>query len=968
MKLFKRIGGLAFLALAFKNVTASLPSCNTKIIGSVAADGQTISDPKVYCVNSSLLTQGTYCIDGTTIRQVEKDDSTSITGQIYSTSTAGYGVLTSTYGLSTTDTINKESKYQLCNNNLKSTSVSSTTGTTKVFYYFFSSANEIVTSTVGITSYYKCSANGTAGASTTTTTVYDATNCETLDIKTRYYINAATNGITNALVYCTASASCTASENGKANAYYPADVNTENKSILIKCSTESCAEMLSGLDASYTGSKYYISTRTGYLIKCTPASCDNIAVTTESYFINNGVDPYQLIYCTSTSCESITTTSGYYLNGDNSKLIFCSTNGCDSEESPTNFYVSTTPNILIDCTSGSCSYINAKIGIYLAGKVPDKIASGLPAVFFISCDATTCNELSTTESENVKTCNVSGNKCTIKLGKVTSINPEATELIPEGSYCTNAYKTALYFATDTIEVETSNIQPTSSNCIAASSTYYQYYYTVGSIIYHIDDGEISQITAAGYYFINTNTNKLVTGSKIEDFNEDGVKLYKCNGTSCSVVSTPTTTSYYVDVSKRIFKYTGNAFAFAYEKDTLCQFGNSGSSAGCTPSTDMVDTEFCVTSSGELVVVVGDIEAKKSGQCFKSNNINTEIFGYYSHLYRLNMYDATLVDVSGYYIVSLNSNSTTEFKEFSNKNTEIMIYGCNSSSCGVKTLEDNVYYYDRLSNYLVKYDSTNKQWQYPTVDGYALVSEEPGVNYIRHFTIDSSTSKVTLGEKVRDGYYYTIDNEMYGCPNTEGNSCSLITDSMYVMTNTNELYFCTVDSDTKSTACNKQSCILGQIYYIAGYHFRCVAGNMFNILSTKYCNKEDTVIVNYPIAFSESFPSNVKSAVEDIQKHNNSTATVKAGSNHLAVVPGLFTNCTYNKEEKTAQFDLVCIENYVVVNDDEEPKICSTTKAGFVGCNDDADNPDKCNPSSAMTIFLSKIAIAFAALLLTFIIY
>jgi len=374
-------------------------------------------------------------------------------------------------------------------------------------------------------------------------------------------------------------------------------------------------------------------------------------------------------------------------------------------------------------------------------------------------------------------------------------------------------------------------------------------------------------------------------------------------------------------------------------------------------------EFCVTAAGELVIAANDIEAKKEGSCYKAATINNEIFGYSSNLYKLNLYDATLIDNTGYFLVSMNTNSTTEFKEFSNKNSDIVLYGCSLSSCNVRTPEEGVYYYDNISHYLVRYDSAASQWVYPLADGYALISTEPGEQYVRKFTVDSS-NKVTITEKVSDGYYYTTDNEMYECPNTEGSSCDLIDESMYVMTNDNELYYCNVDDDDlTSTVCNKQSCVLGELYYIGGYHFRCVTGNIFNILSTKYCNNDEFVVVNFPTAFSETYPSNVKNAVDEISKNNNNTATVKAGSNHLTVIPGIFTNCTYDKEEKMASFDLVCIENYVVLDNDKEPQICSTSKLGFVGCNEDSENPDKCNPSSAMTIFLSKVAIAFAMVFL-----
>lgn len=818
-----------------------------------------------------------------------------------------------------------------------------TTSATGKAYFFFESNNSLLSQSGTVESGYECTVS-----SGSLTGCKSIDNIQTLE-QNKYYLNAASDSLTTALVnYSTGGSSPVDGKNG---AFYPAD-----KSVgLISCDSEKCEVYKS----SFTGgNSYFLSTLVGYVIKCNANGCDNVPVTSESYFHNaastgSTSTASQLIYCNGSQCEGLTTTAGNYVDEDNKKLIECVAGTCKTNQNVGNFYISPNPNILIDCTDGTCENVQAKIGIYLLGQDGGQ---------FIKCDSSSCNQLSSTEADKIPVCDIQNSKCVVKTSNGN--NSEAQVLLPEGAYCKNEAGTILYFATNTIELEDSIVVTTSSNCIQASQTYFQYYYTVGPTIYHIDDGEVTQITAAGYYFINTSTNKLVTGSKIEDYNNSYVKLYKCNGVSCVVIPNPSTTTYYVDVSKRIFKYTGNTFSFAYDKDVLCNYSNNK----CVPQTDLKSTEFCVTSAGELVIAANDIEAKKSGDCYKSTTINNEIFGYSVNLYKLNLYDATLVDSTGYFLVSMNTNSTTEFKEFSNKNSEIVLYGCSLSSCAVRTPEEGVYYYDNVSNYLVRYDTASSQWVYPTADGYALVSTEPGEKYVRKFTVDSS-NKVTITDKVSDGYYYTTDNEMYECPNTEGSSCDLIDESMYVMTNDNELYYCNVDDDNlASTVCNKQSCVLGELYYIGGYHFRCVTGNIFNILSTKYCNNDELVVVNFPTAFSETYPSNVKNAVDEISKNNNNTATVKAGSNHLTVIPGIFTNCTYDKEEKMASFDLVCIENYVVLDNEKEPQICSTSKLGFVGCNEDSENPDKCNPSSAMTIFLSKVAIAFAMVFLGLMLY
>jgi len=802
-------------------------------------------------------------------------------------------------------------------------------------HFFFEANNKLLKSSGTVDSAYECDFSSNT-----------ISNCQDFEsagvIPNRYYLNAGAESLSAALGnYSSGNVSPV---DGKSGSFYPSTSSIG----LLGCDSEKCEVVKS----SFTGNAYYPSTLVGYIIKCTPNNgCENVPVTSEAYYHNaafSSSSGNQLIYCNGSQCEGLTTTAGNYVDDDTKKLIECVAGTCKTNTNVNNFYISPNPNILIDCTSGTCENVQAKIGIYILGQDGGQ---------FIKCDTSSCNQLSASEAEKIPICDESSKKCVVRSSN--GGNSEAQVLLPEGAYCRNELGTVLYFATNTIELDNSIVVTTSSNCIQANSAYFQFYYTVGPTIYHIDDGEVSQITAPGYYFINTSSNKLVTGTKIEDYNNSYVKLYKCNGVSCVVIPNPSTTTYYVDVNKKIFKYTGNTFSFAYDKDVICRYANNK----CSPQSDLKSMEFCVTAAGELVIAAGDIEAKKEGDCYKASSISNEIFGYSSNLYKLNLFDATLIDSTGYFLVSLNTNSTTEFKEFSNKNSDIVLYGCSLSACTTRTPEEGVYYYDNVSKYLVRYDSAASQWVYPTADGYALISTEPGEQYVRKFVVDSS-NRVTITEKVSDGYYYTTDNEMYECPNTEGSSCDLIDESMYVMTNDNELYYCNVDDDDlTSTVCNKQSCVLGELYYIGGYHFRCVTGNIFNILSTKYCNNDEFVVVNFPTAFSETYPSNVKNAVDEISKNNNNTATVKAGSNHLTVIPGIFTNCTYDKEEKMANFDLVCIENYVVLDNEKEPQICSTSKLGFVGCNEDAENPDKCNPSSAMTIFLSKVAIAFAMVFL-----
>jgi len=66
-------------------------------------------------------------------------------------------------------------------------------------------------------------------------------------------------------------------------------------------------------------------------------------------------------------------------------------------------------------------------------------------------------------------------------------------------------------------------------------------------------------------------------------------------------------------------------------------------------------------------------------------------------------------------------------------------------------------------------------------------------------------------------------------------------------------------------------------------------------------------------------------------------------NPLAV----FTNCTYNVEETKSTFDLVCLSNYVAVDEKtDEVKICNVDQLGYVECVEDEENPKKCSISKA----------------------
>jgi len=143
------------------------------------------------------------------------------------------------------------------------------------------------------------------------------------------------------------------------------------------------------------------------------------------------------------------------------------------------------------------------------------------------------------------------------------------------------------------------------------------------------------------------------------------------------------------------------------------------------------------------------------------------------------------------------------------------------------------------------------------------------------------------------------------------------------------------------------------------------------MKSRYCSYDENVVINFPLALIEELPGNVKQAVKDISRHNNSTAvSYHRGKNYLKSISGIFTNCTYNEEESTSMFDLVCINNYVDVDKEtDEVKICSIEQLGYVECIENEENPEKCNISSdSKSIIPSIVMIIFFILISVIIIF
>jgi len=808
-------------------------------------------------------------------------------------------------------------------------------------------------------------------------------HCEYVSSPKNYYINAGYNKANAPLIYCDAT-NCVTLVADIGNYLSGEIINGSNG--IIKCSSATSCSVISNVNSS---DHYYINNGNDKISKAL-INCYNRVCTTISPSIGNYItdDSSNLIRCDSSiNCYIFAASVGFYdyashsnNGGARKKVIECELKTsiiCEPKEANSGFYVSNTSNVLINCTgNGSkCSTIVAKNGIFRSATtritstsrrrdvdlIDHEERSSKIVYNIIVCSATSCNELSASELAAIPYCTFDNNKCFINNKLSTSTSSVSS--IASGGYCTSSDREIFYFATDTIVPETDILYgstsiytytTTNTNCIKVSNSYANNYFTVSNNIYHIDEGQITQIVNSGFYFINIHTNTLVTGNEIDNYNDEDVKLFKCNDNSCIVIDKPQTTTYIADVNKRIIKYNPNsdAYTFAYENDIICMYSNNK----CTPRSDLKNQEFCITYRGELVLAGSSIKSRETGDCYKSHSINNAIFGYSSQfLYSLTTNFAQIIDETGYYIVSLSTNNTATYKDFTNRNNPVKIYGCVLSQCNEVEPEPGVYYYDPNSRHLFMYD--NGEWISPTTSGYALISTNPNEVHIYKYILNTTNNKVTLKSRATEGYYYTADNEMYFC-DENNDTCSKVDDSGYYFSNSGEMFYCLYDSEgLEKISCTKQSCLIGQFYYIDEKYYRCDSGSIFSLVSSKYCKYDENVIINFFTAYIEEFPSQVKTAIESIAINNNSTAIEPAmNKNYMNVVPGVFTNCTYNSEDKTSTFDLICINNFVSYNKGKDNyEICSAQQLGYVECIEDENNSNKCNVSGAISRYIIKFS-------------
>ncbi|ORY58328.1 scaffoldin [Neocallimastix californiae] len=578
----------------------------------------------------------------------------------------------------------------------------------------------------------------------------------------------------------------------------------------------------------------------------------------------------------------------------------------------------------------------------------------------IRCVGGKCNALSIEEVAAIPICEFNKNKCYITLEY--SMTESATTSLSAGNICTNSDRSIFYFATDTIVVKPNVIAgvtstyvytTTSTNCLEVNESLNDKYFTVDSSIYILDEGSVIQYTDPGYLFINTASNELVTTNDIKSYNDANVKLFYCNGLKCQIENLPNITTYYADVNKRILKYNPEKrdYSFAYDKDIKCIYKDSK----CTPNADLKNQEFCITYKGELALINEDIKNRETGDCYKAKSITSNILGHYNpqrHLYQMNINAAQIIHDTGYFIVNLMNNNTVSMTNVKPRNNKLVLYGCQKSICDEYEPEEGIYYYDDRAKILLQYHEENDQWTKPKNSGYAFISLNPLDSYIYKFSIGRD-DKVIIEGKVPDGYYYTVDGEMYSCDRDR--KCQPIEDSGYYFTKAGQVYYCVYDSEEiYPTECTKQLCVSGQFYYINNKYYRCNPNSDLTQIYSRHCSRRDYSVLNFPVDLTDKYPDNVRRTMRNIIKNNNNSPVVSfpRSKKLLKSVSSIVTNCTYDVEETQVSFDLVCINNQVRISEeDAEVQICSIEQFGYIECIDDDNNPQKCNVSGALLIIL-----------------
>ncbi|OUM63760.1 hypothetical protein PIROE2DRAFT_9622 [Piromyces sp. E2] len=841
--------------------------------------------------------------------------------------------------------------------------------------------------------------------------------CKDLNNPLNYYRNAGIEfePSLSPLVYCSSS-NC--SEVKATTGYYissdtPGDEKTNRGVIYCQESSSECMDIKSNFITKYYINEGVDKNNKG-LIRCTNYQCNSINANSGYYFSDNSS---QLIYCTNSSnCKMADAVDGYYFLADISNqqdIIKCSSSTdkitCEIQKASQGFYISAHKGILIDCLSktGQCFTILAVDGIYRSAttsytsysryvdvnerssmKHNDKVlketssfvnsvqrANNNMVYNIIVCQSGQCNELSASELYDIPYCIFTNNKCFISNDPL--INGEKVKHVATGDYCTNSDRSIFYFATDTIDLEVDTIDvtlstytftTTTTNCVIVSNKYAKNYFTVGNQIIRINEGKITKMTETGYYFINIDKNVLINSAQDESlYNEESIKLFKCDGQRCFVVDKPSDVAYYADINKHIIKYNPETdkYSFPYEKDIICIYDNNR----CTPKYDLHSNELCITYKGELALVFQKIIGYETGPCFKSPSIVSPIYGISQYFYEMNANYARRITTSGYYFTDRSTHGPINVKTLSKSwSSSLYLYGCIDHKCKLEVPEENSYYYDQISQQVLKYE--NSVWHIVETQGYSFIKITPNFSHIH--TISKSVNNISIEMVSENGYYHTIDNNMYDCKYSKDINnilCSAISNNDYYYTIDQKLYYCIYDSENiERTVCNQQLCFPGQLYYFNKFYYRCAGKNsIYEPVAASTCRNLDTVVINYPTFLEKEYPSRVQLMLEYMYEVNIDDIETHYNSSYIPSITGIFDQCQYDENNNISTFNLVCLKNFVALSSVNPPKICSIRRMGFVECVEDEEHPGRCHPDGAWSYLYdikTKFLLMFIILLST----
>ncbi|ORX44894.1 scaffoldin [Piromyces finnis] len=779
------------------------------------------------------------------------------------------------------------------------------------------------------------------------------TNCKISSLQYNYYINSGADNSVKPIIACNKNIYCNTKK--AVSGYY---LVQENSNLLINCKSGiSCEAEDASVGYYYNSANNDNNSSVETVIKCVTSSfLNSVVCTTEKKnvgFYVSGAENNILINCIGGKCKSIVVDNGIFRSAATIKTtVSNSSRDKYDEEEEMNLieHAGRSDEEIIEIEKES----NVMLGmsektLYSRATSGDESVSTL-----ISCNGGVCKELTAEELMSIPICSYNNEFCYLDNSNyITSSNKNnLVSSVNAGEFCTDKSRSTIYFALDTI-VEYKDVisgvlsssSTSSKNCIKASSQYASNLFTIGNNIYQVNDGFIKEVYDSGYYFINVKKNILVYGNEIKEYNDNNVRLYKCYDRGCRIMEKPSSNTFYTDVTKRIIKYTveDNKYSFVNKKENTCTFENNT----CTPKYDIGENDFCMTAEGNIVVAGEKIKSRETGRCYMSNSISENVlaFSYNSVLYLLNSNAANQVITSGYYFAENNKYNSAEYKTFNTTSSGITLYGCINQNCKIYQPQPDIYYFDMLTNYLIQ--KKNDEWISPIKVGHLLVSINPEEVYIYSYTM-SDSKELLLTKTNKNGYYYTIDRKMYNC-DTSMKACKEIDDTAYILTNSNELYYCLVDSEGEETECTKKICTTGQIYYIKNDYYKCTTGSFFELIRSRNCDYDETVVINFPVIYADSFPVNVYDSISNIAEKNHYVPTKKTSRQSIESYQGVFTNCTYDVYKEDTTYDQICMQNYVKLNQDKEPDICSIEHLGYTYCTvEDGDNKDKCSPSGVNT--------------------